>query len=326
MKFRTELKPSPSNLQIDYENGIVLMGSCFSDNIGQKLIQNKFDVLLNPFGTVYNPITLVQQIESSLNDTALRPEDLKLQQDLYFSLNVHHSFAALNATDFIDQYQKAKRNLFEALESSKVLILSLGSSIAYKYLDTGQIIGNCHKMPAHHFEKINLTIPQIKAALKTGTDRLKSINPQLEMIFTISPVRHIRNGIVENNRSKARLITAIDELISENPSINYFPAYELLLDDLRDYRFYTSDLVHPNQMAVDYIWEQFKLTYLSAKCQKQIQEVDKIISAVNHKAFNPESTAHQNFINETLKKIEQVEAETNRSFEHEKETLRKQLI
>jgi len=305
----------------------LLLGSCFADNVGKKLIEYKFDALSNPYGTIYNPLILCKLLMHTIHNESLTAADLVHHNDLYFHLDLHHSFAAIDEHIFLKKYVQAKEKLLYFIKNGKFLILTLGTAIGYKLKETGNYVGNCHKMPAKHFVKTKITSVEITTALSETIEALKKLNPELQIILTVSPVRHIKDGIIENNRSKSRLISSIEQIVSQDDSIQYFPAYELLIDDLRDYRFYEADLVHPNQMAIDYIWDKFISEYATVFTQNQLKQIKKILSAINHKAFNPASSQHQNFLKQTLELIDELEASLKvKLFENEREEIASQIF
>ena len=254
------------------------------------------------------------------------PEELTKDNDLYFHMDLHHSFAAESEHIFLKKYVSAKEKLADFLKNGKVLILTLGTAISYKHKSSDTIVGNCHKMPSQLFDKVDLKVKEIRETMLKTLEALKAYNPELKILFTVSPVRHFKDGLIANARSKARLIHTVDQLLTEDATLNYFPAYELLIDELRDYRFFKKDLVHPNQIAVEFIWEKFLEVHATQAVRLQVIKVQKILAAVHHRAFNPKSTQHQKFLKETLNKITEIESELGDLFTKEKEQLKAMIV
>jgi len=307
LKFRTELAISESDIKINYGDGIIFLGSCFADNIGSKLIQHKLKVLSNPYGTIYNPLILCKLLMHTIDNKTFSSEDLSYYNQLYFHLDLHHTFASEEEHIFLKKYVEAKENLLQFIKNGKILFLTLGTAIGHQLIETGEMVGNCHKMPASLFNKKNISTHEITSSLGKTIAALKKLNPNLEIILTVSPVRHIKDGIIQNSRSKSRLISSVEEIIATNDSIHYFPAYELIMDDLRDYRFYGEDLVHPNELAIKYVWDKFVSTHMSQESLVLLKQIEKINAATDHRAFNPNSEQHQKFLLKTIDQMDKVE-------------------
>lgn len=296
MVFRTELHTDQAPVTISHETPVLLLGSCFSQNIGLKLQKYKFKCIVNPFGTIFNPVSMAQLIIKSVKG---QPEDA---ESLLFSFGrwVHPDFHSQTGhhdkTVALNTINKLIADTHTCLKDCKVLFLTLGSSIAYEYKQTGKIVANCHKIPAVHFEKKELDVYTMSSEIDTALTLLKSFNPDIHVVWTVSPVRHIRDGIVVNSFSKARLHVVIENIIKNSHNTSYFPAYEWMMDDLRDYRFYDKDLIHPSDVAVDYIWEKFSGFYFDSRTRTMINELDKILRDQNHRPFSTETEEYQKFM------------------------------
>ncbi len=301
--FRTVLPIEKASIDINYQSSILCIGSCFTENIGDLLIENKFPTLLNPFGILYNPISIKNSLEIILSKKAYKADDLFLHRDLWRSFDHHGVFAhpdKQKALATINKQLKAARTF---LSQTKRLILTFGTANVFVKKSTGNIVANCHKLPNSEFEKRRLSVSEISNELVPILQQLKTQNPALEIIFTVSPVRHIKDGLLENQRSKATLLLAIENITKRLSYTHYFPAYELVLDDLRDYRFFGKDMIHPNEIAINYIWNYFQQTYFSSATMTIFKQVQKIVQASQHRPLHIETDAHQQFVKKQLEKI-----------------------
>ncbi len=321
--FRTELHIEPSVNKIGLNTPILTIGSCFSDNIAHKLSDNKFDVLANPFGTVYNPISIFKLLDNASNGEHPNTKGIVENDGLYAHYDFHSSFSKTNEKELITSINKAVNETNAYLKETQYLIITFGTAFVYELAST-EVVANCHKVPARNFKKKLLTQKQILEGFDQVYKTLFSHNPKLKIILTVSPVRHIKDTIQLNSVSKAILRLTCHTLESQYENASYFPSYELLMDDLRDYRFYKSDMLHPSIEAEDYIWNKFSFTYFDASTQDFIKEWTKIKSAIDHKPFNPQSDKHQQFIKTTIKKIEAMPAIID--FNKEIQLLKNQLV
>jgi len=305
MKFRTEIKLQPEINSIDYTSRLVLMGSCFSENMESKFDYFKFEQFSNPFGIIFQP----KAIEKALNDCIDQKEydeiDLLTYNDIWLSLNHHSKFNQRDPKLVLEGINEKIKKGHLALKKATHLIITLGTSWAYRWKENDSFVANCHKIPQSKFTKQLLTSEEIGESLKNIRNKVFAFNKEVQLIFTVSPVRHLKDGFTENNLSKALLLKAVHEL-TDKDQIHYFPSYEMMMDDLRDYRFYKKDLVHPNEIAVDYIWEHFKNTWISKKARETMKEVEEIQRSLLHKAFDPESESHQVFLDKLEKRIQQL--------------------
>lgn len=305
--FRTTFKIPPFPFNLSHKDKIFSVGSCFAENIGSKLAENKFQILLNPFGILYNPSSIAQALARILNNEKITDRDSIQHNDLWHSRLHHTRFSQADKSTFL---KDINANLNEAntfLKTTNRLLLTLGTAFVWEEKETGIIVANCHKRPQKLFTRRRLSIEEIQGNLLVILRKIKSQNTDLQVIMTVSPVRHTNDGFIENQRSKAALILAIDELCQAENFIHYFPAYELVQDDLRDYRFYTKDMLHPNEVAVNYIWEHFKDTLFTTQTEEISKEIKKMKARAAHRPFQIKSIAHQTFLQSNLNKIEVLE-------------------
>ena len=327
MNFRTNITLKPESNQIDYNSNLVLIGSCFSENISKKLAYFKFNTFSNPFGILFNPIAIETLISNAINLKEYTEKDIFQLNERWHCFNAHSDLSNSNKNELLSNLNYAIQYTNKQLKEASHLILTLGTAWVYKHLETNTVVGNCHKIPQKEFSKELLSVEAIVTSLKNTCALIKSINPTINIIFTVSPVRHLKDGFVENMQSKAHLLTAIHQLIeiqkqgfdytstplsdhAPSPRSSYFPSYEIMLDDLRDYRFYNSDMVHPNETAIHYIWEQFKHVWINKTTFSIQKEVDSIQKGLAHKPFNPNSKQHQQFLVALQEKITLLQKQT----------------
>lgn len=324
--FRTTFKIPSLTFELTHKDKILSIGSCFAENIGRKLEENKFQTLLNPFGILYNPSSVAQTLERIFNNQKITETDILQHNDLWHSRLHHTRFSQTDKTPFLEDINTSLDTANASLKDSNRLILTLGTAFVWEEKETGIIVANCHKRPQKLFTRRRLSPAEIKEDLLPILRKIKKQNTDLEVIMTVSPVRHTNDGFIENQRSKAALILAIDAMCQEENFIHYFPAYELVQDDLRDYRFYAEDMLHPNEVAVDYVWEHFRKSLFSEKTKEIYSEVKKLQAMAGHRPFQVESVAHQTFLLSNLKKIEDLEGQYDfLDFTEEKQVFKGQL-
>jgi hypothetical protein len=303
MKFRTELIPKSSEFQIDLNTRILTIGSCFADVIGNELQANKLNVFVNPFGTVFNPVSISKQLECA-SSNQLPESKLYLQnQDVHLHYDFHSSFWSNSREELEERLKNKISEVNQFITHTDILIITLGTAFVYRHLATNKIVTNCHKTPSQAFKKELLEIKNIVEILATLIFKLKTQNSKLKTILTLSPVRHTKDGLEDNQLSKALLRVACHELVATFENVHYFPAYELMMDDLRDYRFYKPDLIHPNEMAEKYIFEKFVETYFSEPLKSFINEWKPLRNALNHTVLQQGTAAHQQFLEDLLRKL-----------------------
>ena len=297
MKFQTTipLEKQSRNL-IDYNSKILLLGSCFSENIGQKLDYFKLQNYQNPFGILFHPKAIEQFITDIINTKTFTKDDLIFQNERYHSFDAHSSLSEVDENMILNNLNSQIIATSKFLKNTSHLVITLGTAWVYRFIEDDKIVANCHKIPQKKFLKELLTIAEISESLEAIISLVKNINPDINLLFTVSPVRHLKDGFVENMQSKSHLISAIHEVIDKRKSIHYFPTYEIMMDELRDYRFYTEDMIHPNHTAIQYIWEKFTLTWFSENTTATLKEIDTIQKGIAHKPFNPKSKEHLKFL------------------------------
>lgn len=309
LKLKLSLAAKPSVQKIGYQDSILLIGSCFSENIGAKLKSHQFSILENPHGILFNPMSVIQSIQDYIFATKYTEQDLFLYQDLWHSWNHHSRFSAITPQESLQKINDSIQQAHVFLKNAQHIVITLGSAWLYQVneeapLGKGQVVANNHKAPTQWFYK-NLMQPEVlKKALQDLIILLQNFNPSLNIIFTISPVRHLREGLVENNKSKAVLIYAVHEVVASMHKVAYFPAYEYVIDDLRDYRFYAEDLVHPNHAASNYVWEKWVETYKTEETQLVMKQVAEIEIARQHKPHFVGAPNHQQFLVQCINKTE----------------------
>jgi hypothetical protein len=317
--FRTTIKVNRSSFTIDYNTSTFLMGSCFSDSVGELLNYYKLPVLLNPFGVLYNPASIAQALNTIISNKTIQTDDLFQKDDLWHSFDFHGSFSDTNKNLVLKNTNSAIQNAHNYLIKSNCIIITLGTAWVYEYIKTNKIVANCHKFHANEFKRYKLTVNTIIESWNATIEKLKSFNPTIKIIFTISPVRHLKDGAHENQLSKASLLLAVDELIQQNKNCCYFPSYEIVQDELRDYRFYADDMIHISEKAVNYIFEKFKSVYISEKTKKTMNEVEVIAKGYSHRILSNNKTEIQKFAISMLNKIKIFEENnSNVKFELEK--------
>ncbi len=294
--MRTELRAEKASFTINHADKILAIGSCFAENIGKKLNDVCIDTLINPFGIVYNPLSIAEQLRYLTHDLHFDENDISFHNELYFSYLFHSGFNKTNKTLFLDEAKNAIATAKTHLKTAKILLITLGTAQVFFEQKNHKAVANCHKLPSANFSKRRIDVSEIIAELGDSIENLKQKNADLQIIFSISPVRYLREGMIESQRSKARLILAVEDLCKKYPHCHYFPAYEYLLDDLRDYRFYADDYLHPNTQAINYIWQKFAETFFSTATIDLNRQITKVKQAQNHTALHPETVAHQRFL------------------------------
>ncbi len=312
VKFKLNLVPQKSNILINYSDSLFLVGSCFTENMGAKFKHHLFSVYENSHGILFNPISVCNALEDCIQLKQYHAKELFLLNELWHSWQHHSRFSDITPEGALEKINDAIATAHLHLKSAKHIVITLGSAWLYEITKEapsgeGMVVANNHKAPANWFFKKLINPDALIEKLNSLVHKLKIFNPDLHIIFTISPVRHLREGLVDNNRSKAVLIQAVHELVGKHNQLSYFPAYEYVIDDLRDYRFYAEDLVHPNYTATQYVWEKFIETYMPNLTQQAMKQVAEIQLAKQHKPFFAGSIEHQKFLNSMIQKTEQLQ-------------------
>ncbi len=301
MDFHLEFSPKHLSQKINHRHKLLLMGSCFTENIGDKLVAHKFSVLQNPNGILFNPVSVKQAVENYIANKVIDENDLFYLNESWHSWQHHSRFSGITKEDAINKINSSTRTALDYLNETDFIIITFGSAWVYELTDKADnkkintVAANNHKAPADWFNRRLLSNEEVIHEIESIVSQLQNFNQHIKIIFTISPVRHLREGFVENNRSKAALINAVHLATETFENVFYFPAYELVIDDLRDYRFYAEDMVHPNYAATNYVWQKFMATCIDEPAQQLMQEINEINAAINHKPFNPSSAAHKDF-------------------------------
>jgi hypothetical protein len=307
MNFTTKIPIAKSQQPITYSSRIISLGSCFAENMGEKLAYFKFQNSTNPFGIIFNPVAIEKLINRAVHKIEFTEEDIFFHNEHWHCYEVHSELSNTSSELLLENLNKLLHHFRSELTETTHIILTYGTSWVYRLKTTKEVVANCHKVPQNQFDKEILSVEVIQKSIQNAINLIQEVNPNCNFIFTVSPVRHIKDGFVENQRSKAHLITAIHSSIFHLPSSNYFPSYEIMMDELRDYRFYAEDMLHPNQTAIDYIWIQFFENYISENEFATMQQVCDIQKALHHKPFNPLSESHQKFLANLKEKIAQLQ-------------------
>lgn len=311
MQFTTPIPIQKSNHQINYSSKILSLGSCFAVNIGEKFDYFKFKNTTNPFGILFHPLALEKVIVKAIAKEEFTEADIFFHNERWHSFDVHSDMSNTNKEAFLQKLNKNLGVLHDYLLQSTHVIITLGTAWAYRKITTDALVANCHKVPQKEFKKELLSTEDVQQSLEKITTAIAEANPDANLIFTISPVRHIKDGFVENQWSKANLITAVHSTLQTSnyqlSTLNYFPSYEIMMDELRDYRFYAEDMIHPSQTAIDYIWKRFSETYISEEALHTLQEIESIQKALNHRSSNPESEQHKKFLKQLQQRIDVIQ-------------------
>jgi len=295
-EFRTKIDPPSSSCRISHASKIMFTGSCFTDNIGKKMQDLKFNIRINPFGVVYNPLSILNCLGILIDADQFTEEDLEFRNELWFSWDHHSSFSNPRKEECLIRINQEITLSSKHLRKTDFLLISFGTAWVYRLRKTGEIVSNCHKVPEKEFERIFLQSEEIVNSWKVFIPELLRKNKDLRIIFTVSPVRHWKDGAHGNQLSKASLLLAIDDLCRLFPNnLEYFPAYEILLDDLRDYRFYNDDMLHPNNLAINYIWDIFQKAYFEKETFEINKELEKFIQAKNHRVYHEDTETYRKF-------------------------------
>jgi hypothetical protein len=312
MEYFLKFQPKANPNLIDYSSRIMLIGSCFTEHIGSFLAEHKFKTLQNPNGILFDTLSVCRAITSYIENKTIEESSSFYYNELWQNWNFHRRFSHPHQSVHIKQINQSIATAHHFLKETDFLIITLGSSFAYQLignengaLQQTQFVANCHKAPHQWFDKYLIPIEEQIAQLDNVIHRLRMLRPGIKIIFTISPVRHIRDGVVENNRSKARLLETVHHLVNKFNDLYYLPAYEMIIDVLRDYRFYDIDYVHPNYAATQYVIKQFTNACLTEETANYLEAVKQIVVAAKHKPFNPDSVAHTKF---KLQQIENIKA------------------
>jgi hypothetical protein len=310
-EFRTIVEPGKFDAAIDVGSKVMLMGSCFTDNIGARFVENRFKCMVNPFGVIYNPVSIERLLHRVIHHQYCLPEELVRQDGLWHHFDFHGKFSGTTKEAVCEKINKTIEQTIDFLEVADFLMLTFGTSFVYERNDTSEIVANCHKFPANHFSRYRLEPDEIISMYKELIVSLRVFNPDLKIIFSVSPVRHWKDGAHGNQVSKAVLFLTIDKLCEWFEKTWYFPAYEIVMDDLRDYRFYDEKMLNPSVSAVNYIWMRFTEALFTPRAIKFLKRIEKVIRARNHRFMNPDPVVQNHFATKALEIIYDIENEFN---------------
>jgi hypothetical protein len=306
--LRTETEINCPKWDFNYLTPSMFIGSCFSDNIGGLLQRFKFPALPNPFGVLYNPSSISKAIRLAISNQNIEEEELIFYENIWHSFFFHGSFSGVNPNKVIEKCNEAILTTHLFLKSAKFLFVSLGTAWVYRYVKNGIIVSNCHKIPANQFDRFRLTVEEISGEWLDLLSELHSFNPELKVVFTVSPIRHLKDGSHENQLSKSTLLLSIDKIISryQKGQVAYFPAYEIINDELRDYRFYDSDMIHISETAISFIFEKFKSAFFTQPTIDCFQQIRNVVQAKEHRILTEDTNTVIQFSQSMLDKIEKL--------------------
>ncbi|MFQ3268241.1 MAG: hypothetical protein ACI9B2_000023 [Flavobacteriales bacterium] len=300
MTWQIQVPIPKYTFNLSHSDKVFSVGSCFAQHMADRLLHYKFSCTSNPYGTLFHPIPLLQNLTDALKGLEIDEELFLEREDAMFHYSCHSSIWAESKGELKNKLQDLQASVVKDLKESKLLILTFGTGFLYQLATSTKAVANCHKQPKNTFTK-GLSSPQeIQAIFQSFYTELKKQNPEIQILLTVSPVRHIRDGVHNNNVSKSALLLACEEIQNSFEDVHYFPAYEIVLDELRDYRFFEKDRVHPNEEAREYVWEKFSEALLKPTSLLINKDLDKLFSSINHRAFREESVAHQQFLKKTL--------------------------
>lgn len=307
-EFRTEVRVSPAGALMELKDSIVTQGSCFTDAMGNRLKEHKLRTLVNPFGVIYNPESIHRALEYGVFNEPMPEHTYLKHNEVYLNYNTHSVFSALKKEDLVTRLTETIGTVHYFLKDAGWLLLTYGTAWIYTRNDTGEIVANCHKLPGSVFTKSLMDVEAVISSFTRFYARVKELNPGVRIILTVSPVRHLKDTLEMNAVSKGVLRLASHHISERFRDVEYFPVFEMMIDDLRDYRFYRSDMLHPTTDAEDYIWEKFKERYFSPALHEFVRSWKAVLSALRHRPFHPTTTAHQQFLMDTLGRLKQLES------------------
>ena len=304
MEFRTKVELPVGKWNIRHSDRSMLWGSCFAENVGKLLVDSKFPCMVNPYGILYNPMSISRALNEILDGKVYTLADLRCDRGLWYSLMHHGSFSDPDAESCLQRINLRIGEAYSSLPEIRWMVFTFGTARVYEWKETGEVVGNCHKLPEKCFERRLLDVEEIVSAYTRLLEKLHEMNPELQILFTVSPIRHSKDGFHGNQLNKAVLLLAVDKLCGLFDFCHYFPAYEIMMDELRDYRFYADDLVHPSQQAQQYIWELFTAATLTEEALRKLPQVEAVTTAAGHRPLHPESDEYRRFCRKQLEIIE----------------------
>jgi hypothetical protein len=299
MKLQTSIPLDVAENQLNYQSQLLILGSCFAENIGEKLNYFKFQSVRNPFGILFHPLAIEKLLSKSIQKESFTEEDIFFLNEQWHCFDAHSDLSDPSKENLLRKLNTALGQTYKQIAKATHVCITLGTSWVYRKTETDAVVANCHKVVQKKFSKELLSVAQITESLDSSIETIRTINQNTQVVFTVSPVRHLKDGFIENQRSKSHLISAIHQI----KGASYFPSYEIMMDELRDYRFYKTDMVHPSQLAIDYIWEKFKEVWISPQSYPMMEKVDTIQKGLLHRPFNASSEKHQLFLKSLGDKI-----------------------
>jgi hypothetical protein len=303
MQLKTSIEIADFSFKIDYKHYMLSLGSCFAHHIASKMSDCFYNIQSNPFGTLYNPLSVRNSLGLLLNNYQFQAEDLFFHKGQWHSFQHHSSFSNANAELALEGIKASLQQARAVLTKTNVLMLTFGTAWVYELKQQGGLVSNCHQLPASRFKRRRLEVQEIVAQLQPVFNYLKKQLPALQILLSVSPVRYLKDGFKEHQISKSILLLAVNNLVENASFVHYFPSYEILIDDLRDYRFYKEDMIHPSALAISYVWDCFEKSLLSTKEQSLRKKLVKIRKSLSHRSIQPNSVAHQHFVHAQLKSI-----------------------
>lgn len=296
MNFRTVIKAPENRQMLRHSDEVMLLGSCFSDNIGGKMRTGMMQVMVNPFGTIYNPLSIATSVKRIIAGERIAGITLFQQSGVWNSFAFHSRYSLADKDATLERMNQRIEQAHESLKRCHMLIVTLGTAVVYRFLATGEVVSNCHKVPQHEFSRSMASVAEMTTAMNSMVEALHDFNPDLRIVFTISPIRHIADGLETNSLSKASLRVAVENVIhSHKEYTEYFPSYEIVMDDLRDYRFYATDMVHPSEVAVEYIWQTFQATYLDDRAAQAVARCERVMKRIMHRPMSHNAEVVERF-------------------------------
>lgn len=326
--FRTEIRLRPSAVSLSHSQSILTIGSCFAEVMGERFGRNKFSIRANPYGTIYNPFSICKLLYKAARSEPLTKEGVVKSQGVFRHYDLHSKFGHPSEKEFWQNINERCEEVKNFLPAADWVIITLGTAMVYSMRESlhsgGRIVANCHKVPGHHFYRRLLSVEEMLRFFRLTYVALKEVKPGMKFIVTVSPVRHIKETLETNSHSKALLRVAAGEICSTFPDVFYFPAFEIMMDDLRDYRFYEKDMIHPNETAHDYIWDLFSKTFFTEDTIALNDRWSKLKRNLDHRPFQAKSEQHQHFLQKTLAELEQLSGQLE--LKQEIRQLKKQLL
>ncbi|MFT3793803.1 GSCFA domain-containing protein [Flavobacterium sp.] len=303
MQFSTPIPIAESARKIGYGSQVVSLGSCFAVNMADKFDYFQFRHTVNPFGILFHPMAIEKLIGFAEMHKTFSDSDVFFHNERWHCFDAHSDLSHPDKETLLQKLNQAIGETHRQIQSATHLIITYGTAWVYREKTSGAVVANCHKVPQANFTKELLSVETIRESMIKTIQSIRRLNPEAQIIFTVSPVRHLKDGFVGNQRSKSHLIAALHGVLETQSGADYFPSYEIVMDELRDYRFYAEDLIHPNTMAVDYIWERFATTQLSSEAHPIMEQVGSLRRSLVHRPFNPNSESHQLFLNKLQQSI-----------------------